>query len=144
MAQGQLAAQVASIDELRSRVGTLVSAASVATGFLAGQALDTSHGVPAGAWLGIVSAFALILACAYLLKPREWAGQSVDTTVMLEDIASMPNETIAEFQQRMAGYARAHFVANREALKQMYWVFTGALLLLCADFAGWIWALVEH
>jgi hypothetical protein len=144
MAQGQLAAQMSAVDELRSRVGTLIGAGSIATGFLAGQALNTTHGVPAGAWLGMGAAFALILACAWILKPREWAGQAVDTTIMLEDIRNWPDESIDDFRRRMTGYARREFTTNRPRLERLYWVLSVALGFLCLDFAGWLWVLIDH
>jgi hypothetical protein len=135
---------MAAVDELRARVGTLISAAAIATGFLAGQALDTTHGVPAGAWLWMAAAFAVILSCAYILLPRKWAGLSINTTIMLEDIDNLPSETISQFQRRMTVYARTHLEANKARLRKLYWAFSSALALLCIDFAGWIWVLANH
>jgi hypothetical protein len=144
LAQGQLASQTTTVDELRARVGILISGAAIATGFLAGQALDTKRGIPAGAWLGIIAAFGLLVACGVILWPRKWAGQFVDTTTALQDIDNRPDERVDEFQRDMAKYAMCQFRTNEDRLKRLYWVFSAALVLLGADFAGWIWALIEQ
>lgn len=144
LAQSQLAAQVAAVDELRARVGTLIAGAAIATGFLAGQALDTRHGVSGGAWVGIGGACALLLACVIILWPRKWAGQSVDTPMLFVRIGNKPGEPVGDFQRYMAGKARTHFETNRKCLKWLYWIFSAALVFLATDFGGWIWVLTHQ
>lgn len=144
LAQSQLAAQVATIDELRARVGTLIGAAAIATGFLAGQALNTKHGLPAGAWLGIVAAFALLVLCGVILWPRGWSGQFIDTATAFQNIDDRRHEHVEDFHRYMAGFAMTAFQKNKQRLEVLYWVFAGALVCLGIDFAGWIWALVER
>jgi hypothetical protein len=143
-AQSQLEAQKATVDELRARVGILISGAAIATGFLAGQALNTKHGIPAGAWLGIVATSLFLVLCGIILWPRKLAGQFVDTTTVLQDIDNRPDEPVDDFQRDMATFAMDKFKVNEGRLKQLYWVFSAALVLLGADFAGWVWALIEQ
>ena len=143
LAQADLAAQMSAVDELRARVGTLVAAAAIATGFLASQALSAHHRFPAGAWVAIGAAGALIVACVWILKPRAWAGQSTDTATLFENIDVRPDDQIDDFQRQMAGFARKQFEINRTRLQHLYWVFTAALVFLCADFAGWMWVLAH-
>lgn len=143
LAQTQLASQVATIDELRARVGTLIAAAAIATGFLAGQALDTKHGMPAGAWLGIVAAFAVLVACGIILWPRNWAGLFMNTSTALENIDNQPGQRIDDFQRYMTEKATEKVKVNEGRLEQLYWVFSAALVFLFIDFAGWIWALAQ-
>lgn len=144
LAQSQLEAQKTTVDELRARVGILISGAAIATGFLAGQALNTNHGIPAGAWLGIVAASLFLVACGIILLPRKWAGQFVDTTTALQDIVNRPDEPVDHFQRDMASYAMCEFTTNEGQLEKLYWIFSAALVLLGVDFAGWIWALIEQ
>ena len=144
LAQSQLSAQVGAVGELRSRVGILISGAAIATGFLAGQALDAKHGVPGGAWLGIGGGVALLVVCIVILWPRTWAGQSVNTTTVLEDIGRRPDDRVDDFQRYMTGFAMTQFRVNEGRLKFLYGLFSVALICLGVDFAGWIWALVEQ
>ena len=144
LAQSQLTAQVRAVGELRSRVAILISGAAIATGFLAGQALDTKHGVPGGAWLGIGGGVALLVVCIVILWPRTWAGQSVNTTTVLENIDRRPDDRLDDFQRYMAGFAMTQFSVNQGRLKFLYGLFSIALVCLAIDFAGWIWALVER
>jgi hypothetical protein len=51
MATARITGQMAQVAELRGRVGIVLSGAAVATGFLAGQALDASEGLPLSAWV---------------------------------------------------------------------------------------------
>jgi hypothetical protein len=144
LAQSQLTAQVGAVNELRSRVGILISGAAIATGFLAGQALDTKRGVPGGAWLGIGGGVALLVVCIVILWPRTWAGQAVNTTTVLEDIDRRPDDRVDDFQRYMAGFAMTQFTVNQGRLKFLYGLFSVALVCLGVDLAGWIWALAEH
>jgi hypothetical protein len=135
---------MAAVDELRARVGILISGAAIATGFLAGQALNTKHGIAGGAWLGIGAAAALLIACIAILMPQEWAAQSVDTDKMLARIKAKPDQQVDDFRREMTTKAREHFKTNRSHLKRLYWVFAGALILLGVDFTGWILALTQQ
>jgi uncharacterized protein with NRDE domain len=143
LAQKNLADQVASIDELRGRVSTLLAAWSVATGFLASQALNGGD-LEAGSWLGIVSSALLIAMCGIILAPRQWKGQSVDVATLLSNIDGMPAESMSDFERRMAMYAKTNFDENKFNLEWLHRAFGVALLALCGDFAGWIWALASR
>jgi hypothetical protein len=144
LAQSQLTAQTGAVDELRARVGVLISGAAIATGFLAGQALNTKHGLPGAAWLGIGAAAALLIVCIIILWPRDWAGQLVNTTTALEDIDRRPDDSVDDFQRYMAGFAMGESRTNQDRLKRLYGLFSVALVCLGVDFAGWIWALAQQ
>ncbi len=141
LAQGALAAQFRSIDELRARVGVLILGASTGTAFLAAQGLARAQGLPAGAWLAIGASVLLIVTCAYILLPREWAGQSVNADSLLRDIDADAGMTLDDLQRRLARFAQGHVAANESRLAQLYHAYTVALALLCLDFAGWFWVL---
>jgi hypothetical protein len=142
--QAQLAARMAAVDELRARVGVLISGAAIATGFLAGQALNAKHGIPMGAWLGIAAAGALILACAYILLPREWASQVVDAKIQLRYIDDRPTKPVDGFRRYMIDHAAEHLLTDERRLDRLYRVFSFSLACLVVDFAGWIWALAAR
>lgn len=144
MAVDRLAAQRASLDELRGRVGTVLSGASIATGFLAGQALNTAHGIPGPAWAAIVFAVALIATSAFILWPRDWAGQRGQAEAVLEDIQNAPHRDPATYLRYLAGYAATAADENDPKLTLLYRVFSVSLVLMVLDFGGWIWTLATN
>jgi hypothetical protein len=144
MALSQLAAQFAAVDELRARVGVVLSGAAIATGFLAGQALNTSVGIPGPAWLGISAGLALIVCSAIILWPREWDGQTQDADVVLRDVEAKPDRDMVEYYATLAGFAMQAVVSNRTRLRALYSFFSLSLGLMVLDFAGWIWTLAVN
>ncbi len=144
LAQDELASGFAAIDELRGRVGTLLSAASIATGFLAGQALNTSRGIPGPAWLGIAAALLLVAASSYILWPRKWAGARRHALEVIENARNDPGQSIDDFRIEMVGFINKHVVTNDERRQWLYRAFSASLLFLCLDFAGWIWTLATN
>jgi len=144
MAVSQLAAQFAAVDELRTRVGVVLSGAAIATGFLAGQALNTSVGIPAPAWLGVSAGLSLIVCSAVILWPREWAGQVQDGSVILRDVQTKPDRDMSEYYAALAGFAVQAISSNKPRLRALYSFFSLSLGLLVLDFAGWIWTLAVN
>lgn len=141
MALGRLAGQFAALDELRSRVGVVLSGASIATGFLAGQALTASTGIPGPAWLGIGSAVLLVCCCAAILWPRNWAGMTQHASAIVADVRAVPDREMGAYYTAIAEFADAAADANLPKLRDLYRVFAVSLTLLMLDFAGWIWTL---
>jgi hypothetical protein len=144
MAVGQLVAQVSAVDELRARVGVVLSGASIATGFLAGQALNTAKGIPGPAWLAIAFAIALIASSSFVLWPREWAGLTQQADTILKDLEDYPNRDTSTYLQTMAGYAVTAAQSNTRRLTLLYRVFALSLIFLVLDFGGWIWTLATN
>ena len=68
----------------------------------------------------------------------------VNATTVLGDIDRSPDGRIDNSQRHMAGFAMTQFGVNQGRLKFLYGLFSVALVCLGVDFAGWIWALVEH
>jgi hypothetical protein len=144
MAVDQLTAQFAALDELRSRVGVVVSGAGVATGFLAGQALNTAHGFPAAAAVASAAAFGLLVISAVILWPQKWKGLTRNARSVLEDVDAEPNRTMSDYYAQTAQYAVDAAKDNDEKLKVLYGWFSASLVLLVIDFAGWIIVLATN
>lgn len=138
MAVDRLVAQVAAVDELRARVGVVLSGADIATGFLAGQALNTDHGFPAWAWVGSLSALALIVVCAVILWPRDWAGATQNARKVLQDVKSTPDRSMSDYYAQTAEFAVEAAEENDDKLATQYRWFSLSLALLVLDFGAWI------
>jgi hypothetical protein len=140
----RLREQFNSLDELRTRVGTLLSAAAIGTGFLAGQSLNTANGVPFPAWIGIIGALLLVIVCAAILRPQEWQGERLMADKMVENARARPDETVDDFYATMAMFAAKHAQCNQPRIDYLYKLYTAGLVLLVIDFAGWIWTLAQN
>jgi hypothetical protein len=144
MATARITGQMAQVAELRGRVGIVLSGAAVATGFLAGQALDASEGLPLSAWVGTISALFLVVACAYILLPRTWQGVDQNAQKVLDDIDREPSRKMEDYQRYLISFLINAAVQSDADLQWLYRVFVAALVLLMTDFAGWIWTLASH
>jgi hypothetical protein len=144
LAQQDLTNQFAALDELRARVGSLLAAAAIATGFLSAQSFSVTNGFPFGAWIASIAAAALVAVCGYVLSPRKWQGGSVDPTIMLDDIKLGAYPDLSALQQHMISFANDCVVKNQPKLRWRYRAFTLAIILLVIDFAGWILALTHR
>ena len=128
-AQRGLARQEASLDELRSRTGTLVGAAAVAVSFLGASA--ASGGFSLAGQLGIVAFIALAtLAVVILLPFRGWVfddevGALFSTYIEADDPAD-----IVEMHRDLALHHAAHIGHNEILLSRLYWAFRVAAGLL--------------
>ena len=109
-ARRALTYQAGSVDELRSRTGLLLAAASVTGSFLGSAAADQGH----LGWLGVlaVAAFAAaVSACLYILWPREWTFVTSPGT-LLEDWVDQDREQ--DVRRFLAESLEGHYDQNRQ------------------------------
>jgi di/tricarboxylate transporter len=144
-ARGELARQLSAIDELRARVGALLSAATIATGFLAGQLASKHHhhGLPWSAWVAAGAAVGVIGLAGIVLLPLTWQGGKTNIDTLLSNIDEEPDQSLDDYLRNLAKFTSKHVKANEPKLKWLYRAFTAALVLLCVDLVGWIWALAH-
>lgn len=140
-ARAELARQIASVDELRARVGTILSATTIASGFLAGQAASSKNGLPWQGWLGTAATVGVIAASIYILWPRAWRGARVNVATLFENIADNPQQSLDEYLKDLATFTSGHVEANRKRLSHHYTVFMLSLALVGVSLVGWICAL---
>jgi len=128
-AQRSLTRQEESLDELRSRTGTLVAAAAVAVSFLGASA--ASGGFSLAGQLGILAFIALsTLAVVILLPFHGWVfdnkvGELFTTYIEADDPAD-----IVEMHRDLALHHAKHIADNEILLNRLYWAFRVAAGLL--------------
>jgi hypothetical protein len=144
LAQKNISNQFAALDELRTRIGTLFGAATIANGFLSAQSFAATHGFPFGAWIAVASAVLLAAVIAYVLWPRNWRVASIDTHMMLEDIDAHEYTDINHMRRYMSDRYQEGLAVNDVLLRRLYHAFSLALGLLVVNFAGWFWALTHR
>jgi hypothetical protein len=137
-----LAYQRAAIDALRTRVGYLVSAATIATSFLGGLALRTEADI--GSWVAILLFVAFGLVAAKVLWPRaEGAeGFTARPSVLIEAFEAPNPDDLERVYRDLALYAEeAHDYNTEKHLKPLTDWFRAATFLLVAEIAAWVIAL---
>jgi hypothetical protein len=141
-----IALQANVLDNLRSRAGALLAAASLVTSFLGGQALarpSLVHGVVVrpdlGCWgvVAVVGFVGLALLCIAILWPYQWRFAMGANPI----IDAAGGEHPMDVQTVYSHLAQAHdrnYDLNQRKIDSLFWVFRVACLLLTAQTVAWI------
>jgi hypothetical protein len=149
-----LSAQEASLDELRVRAATMLSAAGVISAFLGTAALTvasslSTKGPNPTPWCSVALIYAGILAAIVvmivssalfvsLLPARSWIFR-VGTHELLRDyIEAKPAATMPEIHRSLAWYLADGETKNAKALGGLYSRFSWAAGLFVADLVSWL------
>ncbi len=128
-AKRSLARQEASLDELRSRTGTLVAAAAVAASFLGASAASKGFGL--SGFLGIVAFVASGTLCLVILLPfRGWIFDDDIDTLFTGYIEAEDPADIVEIHRDLARNHAGHIAHNEILLGRLYSAFRVAAGLL--------------
>jgi hypothetical protein len=133
--------QRASVDEIRTRSGILLSAAAIITGFLGPSALQ-----PGSTFVIALAAAALLLATVgpivFVLLPTDGWAFSVGTKNLLRDyIEGDDPASMQELYRSLAWYLEVDWEANKELLDVRYRLFTIAALALVGETMAWLIAI---
>jgi len=129
--------QSSSIDELRSRTGVLLAAASIASAFLGATALKHHHVLYWVSVVAIILFVAAIFFCLSVLWPSEdwefaYNARTLDTEYFAKDVDA------SEMCRAMAlGNADSRKV-NGEKLKRRFTPFRCACVALVANIIMWL------
>jgi hypothetical protein len=133
--------QRSSVDELRSRAGILLSAASLVAGFL-GPAALSSH---APAWILVAATVVLLVAAGlvvYVLMPSDHWVFSLSIREMLQFyVEGPPPATMAEIYRSLAWYLDDAWNSNKDELIKLYRVFSVAAFVVAVDVVFWLAAI---
>jgi hypothetical protein len=134
--------QAAVVDNLRSRAGILLSAASIATGFLARIALADDRSLSTWGWLAGGAFVALVGLCVSVLWVRNEWKFSPHPKKLVGHYVDPEGVTLARAQRNLALHMGRAWDTNREKLRWMFWLFMAACFLLGIEIAFWIADLV--
>ena len=145
--------QEAALDDLRSRTGILLGAASLTTAFLGGQALNhrndlVKRHLAAGAfdvpaWTAVGAFVGVAVFCLVILLPWIW-NFVVSAQVLIEDHVEVPERNAPE--RLWLFLARTHeenWESNQPKLNRLFWAFRLAILSLAAEVVAWIFVLAN-
>ncbi|MFY9580612.1 MAG: hypothetical protein WAQ33_14960 [Gaiellaceae bacterium] len=135
------------LDSLRTRAGTLLAAANIATAFLGGLALTrTPAGHVAGdthlhglAWVAVaLFCVAFGLSLIVLTPSRNWVFWHHPHDLLGVYVDPGPPTTLSEFRRTIAYYNGTHYNRNGKRLTWLFGAFSGATLALGAEVVIWL------
>lgn len=129
--------QAAVLNELRSRTGGLLTAASLVASFLAAQAIERA-GFDALAVIATIAFLGVLGLCMSVLWPSREAWKfRMRATPLLEDFDSATGRTIADMHRHLAVCMEAHWDHNQSQLKPLFDRFQWACGALGAEVLLW-------
>jgi hypothetical protein len=151
-----LAQQEQTLDGIRGRAGTLLTAASLITAFLGGQALEVNQTVERIAgeavtrseittfgWAAVGCFVGTLAVAILLLLPWRWVFTH-DVHQLMDDfvVADEPERTDEELYYHLAYWNYVNSRGNARRLDWMLALFTMGCILLAAEAILWLLVLV--
>lgn len=131
--------QERSLDELRSRAGTLLAAASLATSFLGAAALPKGAPWNWPVYLAVVAFAGSIVLCLIVLWPRKTWWFVNDPAKLIGDyVEDDPPASAAAMHRDLALHASTHHKDNTRKIDRLVWAFDGAAGLLFVQVLAWL------
>jgi MFS family permease len=136
--------QRADRDSLRTRAGTLLTAASLVTSFLGGVALGRYESVHLNAgltilgWSAIGAFIAVAVLAVVILLPWPWTF-ILSPTILVEDHLAGPTKTDPDALRRfLAVTLERHQEGNGRMIRRLFFVFGVACTLLIYEAVAWL------
>lgn len=139
-----LGQQISAIDALRTRAGTIVAAASLASSFLGAivlreEKLSTSAAISSA--FALFSLLVVVGATIKVLWPQEWRT-GFDAQKAIQDyIDTPPMFSLDEVRRDLALQLQIDNSHNEKRLKRLYQIFQLSIGALAAEVCLWLLAL---
>jgi hypothetical protein len=129
--------QRASLDELRTRTGSLLAAANIATAFLGGVAAKgRGKGFPAEFWIPVVLFVLVGVLSVWILLPRSKWTFSYRVSALKDSID--PNRSGPDLRLAVAEFLQEAEDENEHGLRSLFRGFQFAGVLLIAEVVAWV------
>lgn len=137
--------QVASLDDLRNRAGTVVAAPSLASSFLGATVLRDTH-LPAPAVffavLALVTLVVTVGATIYILLPRSWRTGFDGHRLTVDYLEAEPPASLDRTRRDLAYYIQDDVNSNDKQLNRLHRSFGVAVVSIGLQVAFWLTALL--
>jgi hypothetical protein len=131
-ARESLRRQVAALDELRSRTGTLLGAASLVAAFLGSAASKDGLGFSGG--LGVVAFVVLSALSIVMLIPfHGWVFENAIGDLFANFVESDPPLPMVDIHRELSIHAAKHVTQNLSYLENLYLGFQVAAIALILE-----------
>ena len=134
--------QAHSIDEVRGRAATILSAASIAGAFLASAVLDGDEAFEVATWIA-TGAFTVVgLATTWVLWPRRgWRLSRQPRSMLHEYVEHSDPMDIDDVLHDLAGHLHDDSETNRRKLDRLFWGLTVGCGALVIELLAFLWDL---
>lgn len=134
--------QAHSVDEVRGRAATILSAASIAGAFLASAVLDGNEAFGLATWIA-TGAFAVVgLATTWILWPRSGWKLSRRPLWMLEEYVEHDEPmAIDDLLHSLARHLEEDLETNKAKLDHLFWGLTIGCGALVVELLAFLWDL---
>jgi hypothetical protein len=125
-------------EALKTRAGTLLAVASLATSFLGGVALDKK--VPQGAaWAPVLAFFIVgILIVAILWPWPGWVFRNSARVIIGDYIEADKPSNLSEMHRDLSLHMEQHFDSNEKRLEKLFWLYRIASIFLIIEIVLWL------
>jgi hypothetical protein len=151
--QRNLTQQAAVLDNIRTRAGLVITAASVVTAFLGAPAIKNATtpasgstsilGLTIGGWLA-VACFAIVGICSIaILWPRKGWMFRFGAKDILDRVDEHPDETLPGMQRKLALLNEKSFIDNERKISTLFWLLEIAAIALFFEAGFWLSSLAQ-
>lgn len=130
--------QASSLDELRSRAGTLFAVASLIATLLGGETLQAKGLHSAPVWAAIVSLIGSSFLTLLIVWPWRWWQFRIDGAAVL-DLIKDTNISVDEIRRRIVRGTK--YGENDSRIRKLERLYQGAGFLVVAQLVAWLIAL---
>ncbi len=134
--------QERAVEQLRSRTGTLLAAASLTASFLGAQSIQHTGGFGALNALALLSMVSSISLCVYVLLPKRGFVFSLSAPGMYEQLYPV-REDEEEVRRRLIYWLEDYWRANQEKIDRLGRYYLAATVALVLQLVLWSWALAD-
>jgi hypothetical protein len=125
------------LDEIRTRTGILLSAASVSSAFLGAADLTRHPRFAFLTWLALGAFGLLVVICLRILRPHGGWCFAHDSEALLTEYVDS-GTSIDEMHRQLARAADGHWETNNSKMKWMFRGFRAGSLFLGLSIALWL------
>lgn len=135
----ELEHQERSLDELRSRTGTLLAVSGLVTSFLGAAALPDAKPWTCALIIAVLAFVATIAFCLIVLWPfTNWRFVNGPAKVIGDYVEGEPPATMAETYRDLALHAGTNAGHNGRRLRWLFWAFEAAAVGLIVQVLAWL------
>jgi hypothetical protein len=135
--------QERAVEQLRSRTGTLLAAASLTASFLGGQTISHTRHLGKLEVLALVALALSVALCVYVLMPKEGFTFSLNAAGVYEELFPVADDD-QEVKRRLVYWLEDYWRDNQRKIDRLSRSYLWAALALLAQLILWSVALAAN